>query len=143
MGELARHTMQRSIGKGVGPLLATLAALACTERERLVFPPETDGRGPITFIDQPGIADTTVRAGPSMPLSGKTIDADGVDSLYIVVLGGNENFQPFVSRRDTVRFGVRINTSGLAGKTMLVLVFGTDQLGNRGDTAVRRVVVTP
>jgi hypothetical protein len=38
---------------------------------------------------------------------------------------------------------VSISTSGLAGNTMIVLVFGTDQLGNRGDTAVRRVVVTP
>jgi hypothetical protein len=78
-----------------------------------------------------------------MPLNGRTIDADGVDTVYLVVVGGNESFQPFAIRRDTVRFGVHISTTGMAGKTMLVLVYGTDQLGNRGDTAVRRVTVVP
>ena len=82
-------------------------------------------------------------AGPGMPLTGKTIDPDGVDTVYLVVLGGNETFQPFIIRRDTARFGVHITTSGMAGRTMLVLVYGTDQLGNRGDTAIRRVTVTP
>ncbi|HJP55856.1 MAG TPA: hypothetical protein VJ847_02385 [Gemmatimonadales bacterium] len=134
---------QRAIRKGVGALLLAALATACTDRERLTFPSEGDQRGPITFIDQPGTGDTTVHAGPQMPLSGKTIDPDGVDSVYIVVLGGNETFHPFAVARDTARFGVSISTSGLAGNTMIVLVFGTDQLGNRGDTAVRRVVVTP
>ncbi len=142
MREAVGHRMQRLTGKGVGALLALLGLVACTDRERLTFPVESDGRGPVTFIDQPGVGDTTVRAGPGMPLSGKTIDTDGVDSLFIVVLNGNEHFQPIVSRRDTVRFGVTINTSGLAGRTMFVLVYGTDQLGNPGDTAIRTVRVT-
>ena len=78
-----------------------------------------------------------------MPLNGRTIDADGVDTVYIVVFGGNENFEPFTVQRDTARFGVQISTIGQAGHTLLVLVFGTDRLGNRGDTAVRRVTVAP
>ena len=138
---------QRAIRKGVGLLLpaalGALALAACTDRDRLTFPNEGDHRGPVTFIDLPGVADTTVRAGPMMPLNGRTIDPDGVDTVYVVVLGGNESFQPFAIQRDTARFGVRINTSGLAGRSMIILVYGTDQLGNRGDTAVRRVVVTP
>ena len=139
----ASRGAQRTIRKGVGLLLLGAVIGACTDRERLIFPPEGDQRGPVTFIDQPGVGDTTVRAGPEMPLNGRTIDADGVDTVYLVVLGGNESFQPFAIQRDTVRFGVHISTTGMAGKTMLVLVYGTDQLGNRGDTAVRRVTVVP
>ena len=137
------HDVQRAIRKGVGLLLLAAGIGACSDRERLTFPSEGDHRGPITFIDQPGTSDTTLRAGPGMPLTGKTIDPDGVDTVYLVVLGGNETFQPFIIRRDTARFGVHITTSGMAGRTMLVLVYGTDQLGNRGDTAIRRVTVTP
>ena len=139
----ASRGAQRTIRTGVGLLLLGAVIGACTDRERLIFPPEGDQRGPVTFIDQPGVGDTTVRAGPEMPLNGRTIDADGVDTVYLVVLGGNESFQPFAIQRDTVRFGVHISTTGMAGKTMLVLVYGTDQLGNRGDTAVRRVTVVP
>ena len=139
----ASRGAQRMIRKGVGLLLLGAVIGGCTDRERLIFPPEGDQRGPVTFIDQPGVGDTTVRAGPEMPLNGRTIDADGVDTVYLVVVGGNESFQPFAIRRDTVRFGVHISTTGMAGKTMLVLVYGTDQLGNRGDTAVRRVTVVP
>jgi hypothetical protein len=123
-------------------MLAALAVAACANRDRLTFPAETDGRGPITFIDTPEVADITVPAGPGTPLSGKTIDPDGVDTVYIVLLGGNESFPAFsVGGRDTARFGVTINTAGLAGDTMFVLVFGTDKLGNRGDTAVRTIAV--
>lgn len=139
----ASRGAQRTIRKGVGLLLLGAVIGACTDRERLIFPPEGDQHGPVTFIDQPGVGDTTVRAGPGMPLNGRTIDADGVDTVYLVVLGGNESFQPFAIQRDTVRFGVHISTTGMAGKTMLVLVYGTDRLGNRGDTAVRRVNVVP
>ncbi len=134
--------MQRAVIKGVGSLALLLLA-GCTDRGRLLFPPVTDGEGPRTFIDQPNLADTTVRAGPGAAISGKTIDPDGVDSVYVVLIGGNERFQPFVGGRDTLRFGFTINTGGLAGDTVFVLIFGTDRLGNRGDTAVRRVAIKP
>ena len=139
----ALHRVKRAIRAEAGLVLAAVAFAACTDRERLTFPPSDTGVGPITFIDQPSGADTTVKAGRALPLSGKTIDPDGVDTLYIVVVGGNQGFQPFVLRQDTVRFGVTVNTTGLANQTMFILVFGTDQLGNRGDTAIRRVDVTP
>ena len=134
---------QRTISKGVGLLLLAAATGSCTDRERLLFPTDTDHRGPAVFVDQPATGDTTVSAGPSVPVSGKAIDPDGVDTLYVEVVGGNENFPPFPIQRDTARFGIRINTSGLAGRTMFVLIFGTDRLGNRGDTATTRVSVTP
>lgn len=139
----AHHRAQRAIRKGVGPLLLATLTAACSDRDRITFPDEGDHRGPITFIDQPGTGDTTVHAGPEMPLNGHMIDADGVDTVYIEVLGGNETFRPFVVQRDTARFGVHVNTGNLVGHTLFVLVFGTDQLGNRGDTAVRRVTVAP
>ena len=139
----ARHRAQRAIRKGVGLLLLAALTAACGDRDRLTFPTEGDHRGPITFIDVPGVGDTTVHAGPEMPLNGHVIDADGVDSVYIQVLGGNETFRPFVIQRDTAHFGVYVNTGGLTGHTLVIQVFGTDQLGNRGDTAVRRVTVAP
>ena len=121
-----------------------LAAAGCSERERPIFGPDpgtSNGIGPITFIDVPGQADTTVPAGPGLGVSGRTIDLDGVDSLYVEVLGGNEQFQPFIGQSDTIRFSYPISTSGHAGDTLFVLIFGTDELGNRGDTAIRRVIV--
>jgi hypothetical protein len=139
----ARHRAQRAIRKGFGLLLLGVITAACSDRDRITFPNEGDHRGPVTFIDQPGTGDTTVHAGPEMPLSGHMIDADGVDTIYVVVLGGNETFHPFLVQRDTAHFGVQVNTGGLVGRTLVVLVFGTDQLGNRGDTAVRRVTVAP
>ena len=129
--------------KGFGLLLLAALTTACSDRDRLTFPEEGDHRGPITFIDLPSVGDTTVRAGPQLALNGHMIDPDGVDTVYVVVLGGNETFPPFVAQQDTAHFGVYVNTGGLSGRTLFVLVFGTDQLGNRGDTAVRRVVVTP
>lgn len=141
--EAMRDRVQRMMRKALVPMLAGLALAACTDRERLTFPAETDGHGPITFIDTPDRPEITVPAGPGTPLNGKTIDPDGVDTVYIVLLGGNENFPPFsTGNRDTVHFGVTINTTGLGGDTMFVLVFGTDKQGNRGDTAIRRIAVS-
>lgn len=127
-----------------GGLALVLSVAGCSERERPIFAPEpgaSDGVGPITFIDVPGQADTTVTAGPMLGVSGRTIDPDGVDSLYVEILGGNEQFHPFAGESDTVRFSYPVNTGGHVGDTLFVLIFGTDGLGNRGDTAIRRVIV--
>ena len=131
--------------RGLATAVATALALAgCSERERPVFGPDpdaSDGIGPVTFIDVPGQADTIVRAGPGLGVSGRTVDVDGVDTLYVEVLGGNEQFQPFIGQSDTVRFSYPISTSGHMGDTLFVLIFGTDELGNRGDTAIRRLII--
>ena len=134
---------RRAAGLLAGLAIA-LAATGCSERERPIFAPEpgaSDGVGPDTFIDVPGQFDTTVSAGPGLGISGRTIDPDGVDTLYVEVLGGNEQFQPFIGESDTVRFSYPISTGGHIGDTLFVLIFGTDELGNRGDTAIRRVIV--
>ncbi|MEO8226112.1 MAG: hypothetical protein ABI637_01720 [Gemmatimonadota bacterium] len=137
--------MQRAVRKGFGPLAAGLtlitAIAGCSDRERLTFAPENSGTGPVVFIDQPLKADTTVPPGPQARIAGKAFDPDGVDSLYFVLLGANESIPPFVGPKDTVRFGFGINTAGLDGKTIILFVFGTDRLGNRGDTAIRTIFV--
>lgn len=121
-----------------------VAGLACSERARLLFEPESvPGAGPITFIDRPETADAIVESGPDYVVAGRSIDPDGVDSVYFEVLGGNELFQPYspLDPTDTVRFGLPVGTSRHAGDTLLVLIFATDVAGNRGDTAIRRLIV--
>jgi hypothetical protein len=87
-------------------------------------------------IRTPG-TDTTVRAGPGVIVSGRVQDPDGVDTVYFEVAGAPEQFPPFVGPQDTVRFGIPITTSGLSGLKLTVIIFATDRLGNRGDTAYR------
>jgi hypothetical protein len=120
-----------------------LPALGCDERERLTFPEPNDGIGPVTTIDRPNSADTTVVAGPDFFLSGQSVDPDGVDSVYFFVIAGTQGFDPVhpVSPRNTVIFGLRLTTFGHAGETFLVEVYGVDALGNRGETSTRQIII--
>lgn len=120
-----------------------LFATACEARERLTFPEAGDGIGPVTMIDQPTGSDTTVDAGPEFFVNGRTVDRDGVDTVYFFVIGGNQNFHPFRPSppTDTVRFGLPISTIGRSGTTMTVQIFGVDVQGNRGDPSSRQINV--
>jgi hypothetical protein len=126
----------------IGPCLVGVAA-GCAERDRLTFSDPSDGVGPLTLIDQPNGPDTTVPAGPQLFISGRTIDPDGVDTVYFLVSGANQSFQPFRPNppTDTVHFGLQIVTSGGSGDTILVGVLGVDAQGNRGNISSRRVFV--
>ena len=97
--------------------------------------------GPVTTIDQPNGADTTVFPGSDFFVNGRTIDPDGVDTVYFFVIGGNQNFQsPHpLSPTDTVRFGLPITTFGHSGETFEVQVYGVDAQGNRGTTSTRQI----
>lgn len=118
------------------------ALLGCTDRERLVFDPPNDGIGPVTVIDRPGMADTTVRSGPGFHVNGTTTDPDGVDTVYFLLAGSNETFSPLAALGDPdVRFSLPLGTGGLAGTTVRVEVYGVDRLGNRGTSSVRLIHV--
>jgi hypothetical protein len=126
---------------GVVNAALILAAAACTERDRLTYPVTGPGdAGPRTTIDKPSV-DTAVQAGPAVFVLGYTTDPDGVDTVYFETVGGVSSFQPFIAHQDSVRFGLPITTSGQSGAVITVRVFGTDQLGNRGDTAIRVLTV--
>ena len=116
-------------------------ASGCNERERLTFSAPSDGVGPVTTIDQPNGADTTVFPGSDFFVNGRTIDPDGVDTVYFFVIGGNQNFHPLtpVSPTDTVRFGLPITTFGHSGETFQIQVYGVDAQGNRGTTSSRQI----
>ena len=133
----------RGNAREVAALCAVVLLVGCEERDRLTFPTPSDGVGPVTMIDQPNGSDTTVSAGPEFFINGRTIDPDGVDTVYFLVTGGNQTFQPFVPRppSDSVRFGLPLTTTGRSGDTMLVQIHGVDSQGNRGNTAIREVVV--
>jgi hypothetical protein len=123
-------------------LLAGLGG-ACGTRDRLTFPgtgPGPVGAGPVTIIDDPG-QDTTVSPGPTAFVSGTSTDPDGIDTLYFETVGGLTSFQPAIDAGTSFRFGLPLTTTGLSGQTITVRVFGTDALGNRGDTATRQVTV--
>ncbi len=122
------------------------AAPACAERDRLTFPsgPDpSDGVGPVTVIDRPNSSDTTVPAGPDFFVNGLTIDPNGVDTVYFLVIGGSDNIPPFRPNppSDTVRFGVPITTTGNGGDTIIVRIHGVDREGNQGAAASRRIFV--
>jgi hypothetical protein len=120
-----------------------VVAAGCNERDRLTFPNPGDGVGPVTMIDQPNRSDTSVQAGPDFFVNGRTIDPDGVDTVYFLVTGGNQNFKPFLPSppTDTVRFGLPITTIGHEGDTILVQILGVDSQGNRGATSSRLIFV--
>ncbi|HEU4800197.1 MAG TPA: hypothetical protein VFS94_06155 [Gemmatimonadales bacterium] len=125
-------------------LVLVAALLACGTRDRLVFEQNVEpGEGPITFIDHPEAGEVRVDVGPDVVLAGRSIDPDGVDSVYFVIVGASLAFSPFspATPDDTVSFGIPIRTIGSGGDSILVLVFATDAMGNRGDTAVRRLIV--
>lgn len=124
------------IGVGVA-----LAASGCNARDRLTFPdPDPLGVGPRTIIDRP-LTDTSVPAGPGFFVTGFTRDGDGVDTVYFETEGGVSQFPPFTGGGDSVRFALPLTTLGQSGQTIVVRVFGTDRLGQRGDTATRQVAV--
>jgi hypothetical protein len=122
---------------------ALMLAAACQERDRLTFPDPGDGIGPVTTIDQPNGSDTTIDAGPEFFVNGRTIDLDGVDTVYFLVLGGNQSFQPFRPNppADTVRFGLPLTTTGHAGDTFTVQIHGVDSEGNQGAPSTRQIIV--
>ena len=123
-------------------VLATIAlGTACDERDRLTFPTPSDGVGPVTFIDQPNGADTTIFPGPLFSVQGTTIDEDGVDTVYFFVTGAGQGFSPFTPEQPqtTVRFSLPLATFGYSGQTFEVQVYGVDALGNRGGTSTRLI----
>jgi hypothetical protein len=123
-------------------ILVVLAA-ACQERDRLTFPDPGDGIGPVTTIDQPNGSDTTIDAGADFLVSGRTVDPDGVDTVYFLVIGGNQNFNPFRPSppSDTVRWGLPLSTTGRSGSTITVQIHGVDLQGNQGAPSTRQVIV--
>jgi hypothetical protein len=130
-----------AVGLGLGCLAGVIGG--CGERERLTFPDPGDGVGPVTTIDQPNGPDTTVSAGPQLFVAGRTIDPDGVDTVYFLVSGGDQSFQPFLPHppTDTVHFGLQIVTSGHTGDTISIGVLGVDSQGNRGNVSSRRILI--
>lgn len=114
--------------------------LGCGERDRLTFEDggSTDDTAPLALIDQPAAADTVVFEGNTFIVGGRVIDAGGVDTVYVDLEGADHVLLPLAgSGRDTVRFGIPINTLGFAGTTVTVQVFGVDLVGNRGDRVIR------
>lgn len=123
-------------------MLLGLAA-ACQARDRLTFPDPGDGIGPVTMFDSPNGSDTTVNAGADFVVNGRTVDPDGVDTVYFEVTGGNQSFNPFRPRppSDTVRWGLPLSTTGRSGSTMTVQIYGVDLQGNQGAPSTRQVTV--
>ena len=72
---------------------------------------------------------------------GTTVDPDGVDTVYFLFTGGNQNHLPFSPNppQTTVRFGIPVTTFGHSGETFQIQVYGVDVLGNRGGTSTRQI----
>jgi hypothetical protein len=134
-----------ALGRRFGSVVASsliVFAAACQERDRLTFPTPGDDVGPITTIEQPHASDTTVDEGPDFLVSGISADPDGVDTVYFLVIGGNQPgpYRPSPAA-DTVFFGLPISTVGRSGETLTVEVYGVDSQGNQGAHSTRQIIV--
>jgi len=122
-------------------IVTVLWSSACVDRERPSFHGPNSGLGPVIDIVVPS-QDTTVVLGSNVAVAGLAVDLDGVDVVIFDVIGANFTLPPLNTDADTVLFSFTVPTSGLAsGDTVTVGIFGFDQLGERGDTAFRRVVL--
>lgn len=119
-----------------------LLLAGCEERDRLTFPSGPGvGTGPVTTIDDPSV-DTVVTQGALVIVGGRTVDADGVDTLYFELTGSGQGFLPARGHgEDTVIFGLPIQTTGLGQATVTVRVRAVDILGNQGETATRQLTI--
>jgi hypothetical protein len=122
-------------------LFVAVATTACAERDRLTFFNPSTGLGPTIDILVPS-QDTTVVVGSNVLVAGLAIDLDSVDVVIFDIIGGNAAFPPLDTNSDTVVFSITVPTSGLrADDTVVVAIFGIDVLGERGDTAFRRLAL--
>lgn len=129
---------KRSLG---ALLFVAVATTACAERDRLTFFDPNSGLGPVIDIQVPS-QDTTVLVGSNVLVAGLAIDLDGVDVVIFDVIGGAAAFPPLDTDADTVVFSITVPTSGLLpDDTVTVAIFGIDVLGERGDTAFRRLAL--
>jgi hypothetical protein len=144
MRNIGRGRRKAGIPSGRGALVAALIVVlgtGCDERERLTFETPNDNVGPVTSIDQPNGADTTVSQNAEFFVTGASVDPDGVDTVYFLVIGGSHNFSPFSPKptQTTVRFGIPLAISGHFGETFEVQVYAVDIFGNRGRTSTRLI----
>jgi hypothetical protein len=124
-------------------LVAFTLLLGCDERERLTFPNDQPGddEGPVTTITTPS-ADSFLTEGDAFILDGRSVDRDGVDTVYFEVFGTGQAFVPLEGGgEDTVTFGIPIPTIGLSGTTVIVRVRAVDRVGNEGLAAVRQLTI--
>ncbi len=127
--------------RGVLGAALLLLAVACDQRDRLTFTgPPVPGAGPVTTVYRPA-GDTTVPAGPGLVVQGNSRDPDGIDTFYAEVEGGVTTFPPFPGDDSLFIFDLPVTTNGQSGQTITVRLFATDERGNRGDTATRRITV--
>lgn len=125
--------------QGAAVLLALVLA-GCNGRDRLTFPDPGDGIGPVVTVTEPA-QDTTIVAGPGIFVAGNVVDKDGVDTLNVEVVNGNQQFLPLTfTGKDSVRFDLPISTGGKQkGDTIQVVLRAVDGVGNVG-APVGRVI---
>jgi len=116
--------------------------IGCDERERLTFGPDPNDRlGPTSRIDPPS-RDTTLTDPDPFVVGARAVDSSGVDSVFVDVEGANLTYLPLdADGVDTFNFALNIPTSGLAGRTITLSVFGVDVIGNIGPTVIRRLTI--
>lgn len=126
------------------PLLLLALLAGCEERDRLTFPsnePGGDEEGPVTTIDNPSV-DSVLTEGDFFVVGGRSVDSNGVDTVYIEAVGSGQAFLPLIGGgEETVDFGIPVPTIGLSATTVIIRVRAVDVLGNQGLTAIRQLQI--
>jgi hypothetical protein len=127
--------------KAVWGILVALI-LGCDERERLTFETDPEDRvGPTSRISPPS-QDTTVTEGDLFIVGARTVDASGIDTVFIELEGADLSYLPIDANGiDTLSFSINLPTGGLSGLTVRFAVFGVDVIGNVGPTVSRYITI--
>jgi len=118
--------------------LAAAGALGgCTTIERPTGPP-VGQVGPRVVISKPG-KDTTMVAGQTVNFLVTVTSSSGIDSVFTEVVGSSLNSPVLLNLESPATFGLSVPPDRQTGGTLILIVHGTDSLGQTGDTAVRVV----
>jgi hypothetical protein len=89
-------------------------------------------------ISKPG-KDTTMVAGQTVNFLVTVTSSSGIDSVFTEVVGSSLNSPVLLNLESPATFGLSVPPDRQTGGTLILIVHGTDSLGQSGDTAVRVV----
>lgn len=130
-----------------GAILALLAGVTgCEDRPRLFAAAGPgDGQGPLVSVTTPLEFDHVRVISPGFPIDVHATDPDGIDSIWVDLSPNINTLQAAGgdgAQSKSVGYTVAIvDSTGLSGDTLRILVRARDLLGDTSAVFVRQVVI--